>query len=259
MSKDLARKLLTDEFEARHIDAALAHFSAVIEKFVAEDWDGVALKAGKFVEAVTKALSRHCGRIPATGRKFKAGTELRALEQTDSTKYSEIVRLVVPKVCLAIYEIVNNRGGRHDADEIDANEMDAKVIVPQVQWTLAELVRFASAGNDTASAESMIEEFTNKAYPLFEKVGTHTYVDTHGLTAPDVTLLLLYEAYPNGIERHELIDAIVRHGHKRAAASMAVQRLKTSYDDQNGELKLRGIGRRAAEAKLNEIAVKKGK
>jgi hypothetical protein len=115
MSDKEARKLLTQKFETRHIDACLKHFIATSEKYISEDWDGVALKAGKFVEAVTKALMIHCGKtLPAKARQFKAGSELRALEQVNSSMYSDAVRIVIPKACIFVYEIVNNRGGRHD-------------------------------------------------------------------------------------------------------------------------------------------------
>src|SRR5579863_10377948 len=141
MSDSQAKKLLVPKFETVHVDACLKHFVAATEKFIAEDWDGVALKAGKFVEAVAKALMRHCGKtLPANSRHFKAGNELKTLEPTTPTTYSDTVRIVIPKACIFIYEIVNNRGGRHDAGEIDANEMDAKVIIPVMQWVLAELI-----------------------------------------------------------------------------------------------------------------------
>jgi hypothetical protein len=72
------RSLLVQRFEARHVDALLAHFPSAVEKFAVQDWDGVALKAGKFIEALTKALMIYCGKaLPSKARDFKAGNELR--------------------------------------------------------------------------------------------------------------------------------------------------------------------------------------
>jgi len=254
MSEKQAKALLIGKFEARHVDASLKHIVAATEKFIAEDWDGVALKAGKFVEAVTKALMVHCGKtVPTNARHFKAGVELKQLEQTNSTAFSDVVRILIPKACIFIYEIVNNRGGRHDAGEIDANEMDAKIVLPVLQWILAEMVRFASVGGDTTAAAALIDEITNKVYPYFEKIDGRTYVSVNGLGAPDVALLLLYEAYPKRITRKTLVDAVVRHGHKDGAASMAVSRLNTFVDEDNGNFKLRAPGRDKAAVLLKKL------
>lgn len=254
MSSPKVTAILTSKFDARHIGSALEHYAAVIEKFVAEDWDGVALKAGKFVEAITKALVLHCGRTPPVNmRNFKAGNELDGLKQADKAIYSDAVRIVVPKACLFVYEVVNNRGGRHDAGEIDANSFDAAVIVPIVQWVLAELVRFSTIGGDIVTAGTLIEGITQKIYPYFEKIEGRTYVSAKKLGAPAIAILLAYEAYPSAIAKKELEASIVRHGLSKKAAAMALARNKTLFDEQNGHLKLRAIGRQKAEDILRSL------
>jgi hypothetical protein len=50
--------------------------------------EGVLVKAGKFVEAVAKALMIHGGKALPPARKFKAGVELRLLEQLTSALFS---------------------------------------------------------------------------------------------------------------------------------------------------------------------------
>jgi hypothetical protein len=172
MNDKQVRALLVQKFEARHIDASLKHFVAAREKYIEEDWDGVALKAGKFVEAVTKALMIGCGKTVPTGRHFQAGKELRQLEPLAT--YPDVLRIVIPKACIFIYEIVNNRGGRHDATDIDANAMDATVVIPLMSWVLGEMVRFCSAGGDTDGAMTVIEELTHKLYPYFENIDGRT-------------------------------------------------------------------------------------
>ena len=248
MSETPVQKTLATKFSAKHVGDALKHFNAMIEKFNHEDWDGVALKAGKFVEAITKALVLHCSRtFPSNQRNFKAGNELRNLEQADKTVYSDVVRIVVPRACMFVYEVVNNRGGRHDAGEIDANHIDATVVVPIVQWVLAELVRFSTVGGDIVAANRQIEQLIEKIYPIFENIEGRVYVNARDLKAPAVALLLAYEAYPSRIDRKELEAAIVRHGHKAGAATMAIHRQLDYFDEYDGTLKLREPGRRKAE------------
>ena len=254
MSEHLVRALLVKEFESRHVDACLKHFVAATEKFIAEDWDAVALKAGKFVEATTKCLMIRCGKTPPAARKFSAGQELRQLEQLGTMP--DVLRIVIPKACIFVYEIVNNRGGRHDAGDVDANAMDATVVMPILSWVLAELVRFSSAGGDTRSAATLIEELTRKVAPFFEDIDGRTYVNRSRVKVSDLALLLLYSSYPRRMKRQDLVDSVRRHGSSASAATTAVHRLKTSVDDDSGQWKLRGIGRQRAEEVLRKLAPK---
>ena len=71
-----AAELLRGKFAAVHVDAALEHFSAAIEKFVSGDWEATSQKAGKFVEAITKSLMLHCGKKIENPRRFRVQTQL---------------------------------------------------------------------------------------------------------------------------------------------------------------------------------------
>jgi len=257
MSDKQVRALLVQKFEPRHIDACLRYFVAATEKYVGEDWDGVSLKAGKFVEAVTKVLMISCGKTVSAGRHFKAGNELRQLEPLAT--YPDVLRIVIPKACIFIYEIVSNRGGRHDATDIDANAMDAAVVIPLMSWVLAEMVRFCSTGGDADAAMVLIEELTNKLYPYFENVDGRTYVNVDKVKASELALLLLYESYPKRTKRQDLVEAVTRHGSSASAANTAVHRLKNVVDDDNGQWKLRGTGRQKAEDLLRRLGLRKSR
>jgi hypothetical protein len=247
------KDLLVKKFDPRHVDASLKHYSAAIEKYVLRDWDGVSLKAGKFVESITKALMVFCGKTIGSSRQFKAGHELRQLEGLNSASFSDVVRIVIPKACIYVYEVVNNRGGRHDAHDIDANEMDAKAVVPIISWVLAEMVRFCSTGADTETAAALIDGLTNKKYPYFENVDGRPYVNIRGLRPKQIALLLLYFLYPKRLNRQELTSAIKRHGVSVSAAKTAVHRLQRVVDDDNGAWKLRGIGIQEADEILKSV------
>jgi hypothetical protein len=262
VSDKQVKTLLKQEFEARHVDSSLKHFKDATEKYGLEEWDSVALKAGKFVEAVTKSLMVYCEKTLPTARKFKASNELRALEnaQINGTSAPDTIRIVIPKACVFIYEVVNNRGGRHDAGDIDANSMDGKTIIPLMSWVLAEMVRFCSKGGDTDSAMALIDELTDKIYPYFEEIDGRTYVSIDGLNPGEYGLLLLYYTYPKRIKRQDLVERVKAHmkgGKKKSTADTAVHRLKDIIDDQDGNWKLRSTGRQKAEALLKKVTSKK--
>ena len=155
------KAILVATFPAKHIDSMLKYFLDGAKKYRSGDWEGVGVKAGKFVEAVAKCLMVYCGQSIPTARKFKAGVALKNLESLNSS-YSEVVRIVIPKSCLFIYEVASNRGARHDADDIDANEMDAKAVIPLMSWVVAEMVRFSNSGATApADISALIESLSD--------------------------------------------------------------------------------------------------
>jgi hypothetical protein len=90
-------------------------------------------------------------------------------------------------------------------------------------------------------------------YPAFEKIDDRTYVSAAGLGAPAVTLLLAYEAYPLSIGKKDLEEAVVRHGISKNAASLAINRNLSLFDERDGRLILRALGRQKAEEILHRL------
>ncbi len=245
--------ILIGVFPQKHVDALIKYFFEAAKEYQNKKWESVGIKSGKFVEAVTKCLMVYCGQSVPKSRQFKAGVELRKLESLSSS-YSEVVRLVIPRACLFIYEVASNRGGRHDSDDIDANEIDAKAVVPLISWIVAEMIRFSIIGvTNPANISALVESLSEKIYPYSEEIDGRPYVNLNSISAIKVGLLLLYFKYPHRIERQKLVDAIQRHGYKKNAAEIAVHRLKNLIDDDKGEWKLRGLGRQKAEALLGEL------
>jgi hypothetical protein len=245
------KSILVTKFPSVYVTAALKHFSEAVGKYQRGDWEGSLLKIGKFVEAVTKCLYIYCGQSLPPTRRFKVGVIVKNLEQLGN--YDDTVRILIPKACVFIYDIANNRGARHDPEGIDPNKMDASVAIPIVSWVLAELVRFADGKADLKVAMLLVEGLSTKKYPYFEDIDGRTYINLKGLSARDVGLLILNAIYPKRITREQLIDMIHRHNFSKNSARVATQRLKGSVDDDNDNWKLRGIGLQEAEKMLGAM------
>lgn len=244
---DQIKTKLSTIFDAKHVASVLRYYSEAVEKHQGGDWEGVSLKGGKFVESTTKMLAVYCVVTLPPQRSFRASNILKSLEQLNSSTFSETVRIVIPKACLLIYEIVNNRGGRHAADDIDPNSMDTEVIMPTMSWILAELFRFSSRGTDPESAKAVIQSVTKRIYPLFEEIDGRPYINIKNLDGLSVAILILYYRYPSRIIRRDLVEFVERHGFKNTTARTSVHRAMSFVDDQNGGLKLRGTGIQKAE------------
>ena len=241
--------LLAAKFSVRHIRAAIAHHQKAVEEFQSVDWEAAIAKGGKFVEAVLKALWTHVGETVPQDRLFKAGKIMDGLANKPSI-YDDTVRLTIPRVCRAIYDIASNRGARHDAGDVDPNQMDASLVVETSSWILAEMLRYSQKGSvDIALVADLVATLTERKFPFVEDVDGRSYFSLKGLSARDVVLLTLWRIHPRRMSKKELVEAAQRHGNSKANAAVAVSRVGEIVDDDGGgNLRLLMSGIREADA-----------
>jgi len=242
--------MLKDKFAAKHADAAVRHFNRMVQDYQQREWEDANAKAGKFVEAVLKALWDKAGEAVPTGKAFKAGTIMDTIDKRMALP--EPLRLTIPRACRFAYDIASNRGARHDADEIEANEMDANAVLALCSWILAEMIRYSQKGMDLGEAKATVDGIVKRKYPFVEEIDGRVYVDI-ATSAREAALLILYAIYPKRMPEEELKEQVKRHGYKRANADMGVNRIRNVVDkDQNGNLRLRNVGIQQAEELIAE-------
>lgn len=242
--------LLKVLFLPKHAKAAVKHFQSAVSEFHLNKWDNASSKCGKCIEAVLKALWVYVGEAVPAGRHFKAGTIITGLEQ--KTASPDTVRLTIPRACRFAYDIASNRGARHDSDEIDANEMDARSVLAVCAWILSEMVRFSQKGLDTASASAVVEGLMKRRFPFAENIDGRVYADV-GESATEVALVILHEIYPKRMSRDDLTEALIRHPFKKSNAQIAVRRMAGLVDDDGtGMIRLRNSGLRKFEELFTE-------
>lgn len=236
--------MLKDKFAAKHADAAVRHFTRMIQDFQQREWEDATAKAGKFVEAVLKAVWSETGKPVPTGKAFVAGNIMDLLPKEALTTS---LRLTIPRACRFVYEIASNRGARHDADEVAANEMDADAVVALCSWILAEMVSYSQKGLNLNEARRVVDALIKRKYPFMEEIDGRVYVDI-GKSAREVALLILYAVYPKRISRDDLVRQVERHGYHPNNASVGVTRILDRVDmDEYTKMRLRNAGVREAE------------
>lgn len=249
-------RLLQHHFDARNTKSALKHFRAMSGEFQTGTWEVAIQKSGQFVEAILKAIhvAAALGAPPA-GRSFKVDAVINKLGNLPAGSVDDSLRLTIPRACRFVYDIASNRGARHDPQEIDPNEMDARVVVSVASWVLAEALRFSQKGSvDPAEAARLVDGLTQRKYPLIEEVDGRVYFHLKGASARDIALLTLWHRHPKRVTREQLIATIVRHRFTLSNAKMALSRILDSVDqDADGNLLLlqTGIGR--AEGLIGQI------
>lgn len=244
MANKSLNEMLKDKFGAKHVDAIVRHFQRLVEDYQKRRWEDSITNGGRFIEANLKALWAHAGEAVPTGKAFKAGNLVDQL--ASKTALGDSVRLTIPRACRFVYEIASNRGARHDADEIEANEMDASAVLATCSWILAEMVRYSQKGLDLAQAKATVDAVMKRRYPFIEEIDGRVYVDI-ARSAREAALLILWHKYPNRVSEADLTDMVERHGYKQENAERAVERVSGVVDNDAGRLRLRNSGVREAE------------
>ena len=63
------------------------------------------------------------------------------------------LRILIPRMLVALYEIRSNRGVGHAGGDVEPNFMDATAVQAMARWVVAELIRiFHQASTDDAQA-----------------------------------------------------------------------------------------------------------
>ena len=252
--------LLAPQFAAasKHTTAALLHFDNAVNDYGKGDWEGCIAKAGKFVEALLKALGVHCSVVFEEGRKFKADKLMTDLSQLPQGSFDDTLRLLMPRACRVIYDIASNRGARHDPHEVNPNSMDANVVMPLASWLLAEAIRYAQKGAvDPSGAEQLVGSLTERRYSVVEKVDGRVYLHAAKKSARDVALVVLAQQHPKRMDPKELVEAVERNGFTPANAKVAVKRIQTVVDsDGSGAVRLLTTGLGQAEEIIRAATAK---
>ena len=169
-------------------------YNEILKNFRERRWEPSELNGGKLCEIVyTIVKGQLDGSFhPHPVKPSNMVDACRALENYPST-FSRSLRIQIPRMLMALYEIRNNRGVGHVSAEIDPNHMDASAVLQMSKWLLSELVRIFH-GVDTTTATEAIDSIVERTLPIVWEVQGVKRILDHELQMKDKTLLLLYHS-----------------------------------------------------------------
>lgn len=168
-------------------------YNNVVRHYKENRWEPSELNGGKLCEVVYTILRGHVdGKIPPKSSKPANMVDAcRALEKAPSS-FSRSVRIQIPRMLIALYEIRNNRNVGHTGGDVDPNTMDATAVLYMSKWVVAELVRIFH-GVDMLTAIAAVDSLVERIMPSVWIVdGKYRVLDTT-LTMKEKTLLVLYQ------------------------------------------------------------------
>ena len=176
------------------VDALLAAYKEIETNYVHQKWKASELDAGHFVEAVRRIIEHRLFTSHTPLNKQLSQFTDRILQQYEQASGDESYRILIPRVLRSIYGVRNKRGVGH-LGAISPNEMDATLILYNVKWILAEIVRLES-GLSTTETQKEIDRVIERQTTLIWKDGDIIRILDKSLEAREQVILLLYDTSP---------------------------------------------------------------
>jgi len=236
-------------------DDLLNAYNDIVKNFAERRWEPAELNGGKLCEAaytIVRGLAD--GTLPARSNKPRDMVgACKTMEQ--ETAQPRSVRIQIPRMIVALYEIRNNRGVGHAGGDVDPNEMDATAVLYMSKWLVAEVVRVLHTLTTTEAAE-IVEALIERQVALVWTSGDKKRVLKTGLTWKQNALLLMLSETGDVPEadlfrwiEHKSLPAfrrdVLRPGHKARL---------WEYDADDRTVRLLTPGVEAAEQIVHELA-----
>ena|SRR3989344_3207903 len=188
-------------------DELLESFNEIVNNFREGRWEPSELNGGKMCEIVYSILNGHVtGSYPQKSSKPQNMIDACNSLTSASLTFSRSIRIQIPRMLIALYEVHNNRGVGHVGGDVDPNQMDATLVLYKTKWIMAELVRVFH-NVSTEEATKIIESLTEKEIPVIWSVGDKKRILKEGLSMKEKALFHLYSEN-NPLSERDLISYI---------------------------------------------------
>ncbi len=173
------------------------------------------VEGGRFSEAVFRLLQEICGQAVTPVGKTLPSVDTLLGRFAQASGQPDAVRLHIPRNLKLIYDIRNKRDVAHLGDGIDPNLQDATLVIANMDWVLAELVRLRHQMAPD-EAQKVIEDLVTREVPAIQELDGQPVI-LSDLRPRDQALLLLYRAGAKGATLDDLASwlRVTRKDHLR--------------------------------------------
>lgn len=169
----------------------LESFGKIVQNYAERRWEPAELNGGKLCEvaySIVKGIAD--GKYPA--RASKPRNMVKACQDLEQvTTVPRSVRIQIPRMIVALYEVRNNRNVGHMGGDVDPNHMDAVCVLQMSKWIMAELVRVLHQ-LPVDEAAAVVDALVERETPLVWKVGGKMRVLDPKMSMKDKSLVLLH-------------------------------------------------------------------
>lgn len=233
-------------------DELFEKFREIERNFRERRWEPAELNGGKLCEVTYCILRGHIdGSFPSKSYKPANFYDACLKMEKEPVSWGRSIRIQLPRMLIALYEIRNNRNVGHVGGDVDPNHMDAVCVLHMGKWVVAELVRIFH-GVSLAEASALVEILSEREVSLIWDAGSVRRVLDNSLSMLEKTLVLLY-ASAQPLSEAELIKSL-EHSNPSVYRRDVLRRAHTDrlieYDENTKTVKISPLGIKRVETKI---------
>jgi len=179
-------------------------YQQVCYEYISGQWEHCLAYAGKFIEAVIRCLLYYVhGKVYET---IDVGNEINKLGNLAKDTYDSGIRIHIPRICRALYDLRSNWGGGHDSLEVDPMPMDAQFAFIGVKWLMLELLRrFSSL--ESSDVQMLIDTFQPPSV-LMQRINDDLVLFDDCMTIRDSIIIVASHWFPERVKSDKFIQSI---------------------------------------------------
>lgn len=177
-------------------DELLESFEEIASRYAEHRWESAELNGGKFCEVVYTILhgaltGTYAAKASKPTKMLQACQALEQIPKNTARVGDHSLRILIPRLLPALYDIRNNRGVGHVGGDVNPNYLDATAVYGMSSWILAELIRVFH-NISTQEAQDVVDTLVERKHPLIWDIGHIRRVMDAKMKPKDQTLVLLH-------------------------------------------------------------------
>ncbi|MCJ7430090.1 hypothetical protein MUO83_02590 [Candidatus Bathyarchaeota archaeon] len=187
------RKQLEKDFGRELLDRLFESYRLVNEHYYLGKHRPCSSEGGRFAEVALRMLQQiTTGRYIPLGESIpKFSNEVLKLENADSSKLPQSLRIQIPRTLQVIYDIRNKRDVGHVGGDVDSNFTDATLSLVCCNWVMTEFIRIYYT-SDIATAQYLVNSLVKIRIPLIQDFNGFLKILKPELKLQEKVLAFLY-------------------------------------------------------------------
>jgi hypothetical protein len=237
------------------IGQLINEYNSLESRFVLRDWEPATLDGGQFTEAAARILY-HIDSGTLNHKKLvnKCLEYVEDPNNSNTHNYPDKKSsLHTAKVLRTIYKFRSDRGAIHINPNYSANHLDAKLVISNAKWVLAEIIRVFLT-SDLNLVEKIIRDILEFDVPVIGDFEGQLLVQRTDCIADEEILILLHYAGQDGFDRTKIGNSVKKD---RSTITNSLKKLASDKERKiiqltNGNYRLTDIGNRYVIVNLSD-------
>lgn len=238
----LKEEFLDAGFHEESTERALEHFQEMRVQLGRGNYVNAGAHVGNFCENVVNILRDQMGEGTESNVEVGTFVDHCTCGNIGNSEPREI-RLTIPRMIRAAYELRNARDSVHVNLEVEVNHSDTQAAVRTCSWILAELLRAYGDEDDMDEIADLIEELARPLTPYIDEHNGDRMIQHTELGVREEVLIHLHSS-TGEVDADDLVDWIP--GEDSRSVKGALGRLKQDrkvwYDNDEGTARIASLG-----------------